>query len=123
MQSYAPTSSLLGAGAVPSANAGDSNPKFSLFNLKSYRKYFNVDTQVGRGTCIGSNPYEYSKGIDRSSSTFVVLSDQSEAGRGFNPHCLPSNPLILMRKHTMCTNAKIAPVHGTYKGLLVCRMC
>ncbi|KAK9908355.1 hypothetical protein WJX75_006546 [Coccomyxa subellipsoidea] len=45
VQSYAPTSSLLGAGAVPSANAGDSNPKFSLFNLKSYRKYFNVDTQ------------------------------------------------------------------------------
>ncbi len=46
VQSYAPTSSLLGSGAVPSANAGDPNPKYSMFNLKSYRKYFNVDTQV-----------------------------------------------------------------------------
>ncbi len=47
MQSYAPTSSLLGSGAVPSANAGDANSKYSMFNLKNYRKYFNVDTQVG----------------------------------------------------------------------------
>lgn len=47
VQSYAPHASLLGAGAVPSADAGDpNNAKLSMFNLKSYRKYFNVDTQV-----------------------------------------------------------------------------
>lgn len=49
--SYAPSASLLGAGAVPSAaGPGDPNaPKFSMFNLKAYRKYFNVDTQVSPG--------------------------------------------------------------------------
>jgi hypothetical protein len=48
---YAPSASLLGAGAVPSAaGPGDPNtPKFSMFNLKAYRKYFNVDTQVSPG--------------------------------------------------------------------------
>lgn len=49
VQSYAPSTSLLGAGAVPSAAAGPGNPnapKYSIFTLKSYRKYFNVDTQV-----------------------------------------------------------------------------
>ena len=54
VQSYAPSASLLGAGAVPSAGGpGDPNaPKFSMFNLKSYRKYFNVDTQVRCFRCI-----------------------------------------------------------------------
>ena len=48
VQSYAPSASLLGAGAVPSAGGSDNPnaPRFSMFNLKSYRKYFNVDTQV-----------------------------------------------------------------------------
>ncbi|CAK0784356.1 hypothetical protein CVIRNUC_007560 [Coccomyxa viridis] len=47
VQSYAPSASLLGAGAVPSAGGSDNPnaPRFSMFNMKSYRKYFNVDTQ------------------------------------------------------------------------------
>jgi hypothetical protein len=53
VQSYSGHTALLGAGAVPSAGGpGDagSASKYSAFNLKSYRKYFNVDTQV-RGGC------------------------------------------------------------------------
>lgn len=47
MQSYGGHAALLGSGAVPSAGGPEpGSAKYSAFNLKSYRKYFNVDTQA-----------------------------------------------------------------------------
>ena len=71
VQSYAPSTSLLGAGAVPSAaGAGDPNaPKYSFLNLKSYRKYFNVDTQASQPRAQrGTEPY-----INITLSSLTVL--------------------------------------------------
>lgn len=47
VQPYTANAALLGAGAVPSAD-GPASAKYSAFNLKSYRKFFNVDTQARR---------------------------------------------------------------------------
>ena len=53
VQPYATNAALLGAGAVPSAD-GPTSAKYSAFNLKSYRKFFNVDTQA----CPASPPVQ-----------------------------------------------------------------
>lgn len=47
VQSYSGHAALLGSGAVPSAGGPEPGAaKYSAFNLKAYRKYFNVDTQA-----------------------------------------------------------------------------